>query len=1578
MPTEVGELRAKLSLDTSGFSSGIGTAFGKVKGFTTILNGALTQAVQGFKSATEQVYTLSKALDTATSRSDSFRATIKDSALALRSLQKEGGDLTNNLGSALPAGNYTEILGSMQQSMQSIAAITRSIYNGMYATAGATQQVTAATQQTSAASTQAAAATQRQAAATRQVNKAASTTRTQVASTTKEATRAASIFTRMSKDLNTSSRYAKDLKRIISGIVVSQAFYRIMGIMKSLVSDSISFMKNMEQSAISFKYLLGTDKEDALNYMSSLQDFAIASPLDTTAASKSTKMLMNMGFEAESVISLLQVLTDAAVVSGDEIGDTVYSLTLALGQMLQSGTVKAQEVRQLINANIPVLDILKEELKLNGKQVSAIGKQSVDSVTAVTAIINGLAKRYSGASKEMQETVAGSSSAIKDSFLVMFNVVAEGPYEKARKKIVSLSQAMQYLVSVARSTGAGGVFEALVPKDLQDPIRNLLGSLIQLGRAFSAVSSIIKTSFGYTMQLLAKIFAVILPYISTLVNGLAQLLRVMMTSNPIIKTFVGVLSTLVILGPIIKLFTILWRVLGFSSVVKFVTKEISFLTNAVKGLFITMAASPAGLIIGGIVGALLILITVSKRAREELGRLMASFGGGIKKFISSDKTVNKEAGIGFNPNDILQPTSDKNKKDADKYKQSLDKVAESFKEIGKEANGASKQISNSFNQSFDEIYGIDPKAAGDMGLGLGVGDIDLSGLEDFESAIQDFSDFKFDFSALPDAFMLEWQEMWKKIVGRLKELDFIPLLAGAIAGLATGSVWVGLATALAAFFWPELAAALGLSKTQAYSILHGTFAALLTGVLTKLAGGSLVQAGVYSLLAGTLVHDLFDAIANVQEGDTVGLTKNLLTLLGTAIGGVVGGLMSAGSPIGVAIGMLAGNMMAKLWQEMQKAIGPSATKVVSSGIAVVLAKVAGASSIHMAAAALAGTIVAGLFNALSDGILTDKERVNIAASNFFSVIASSLGLAFGGPMGALVGATLGNIAYSLAGQFYTNFRDGLAKENEVLTTVNTILSSVNTMYQKVDQNIIARKSVREGVQEDYDALSSLVDKAYELSDKKALSESEQTGLLALIAEINKQLPGLNLAYDSTTQSLNKQEGEVDALIKKTKDYYMLQAAQEDIIKIYKDIYQNEKAVAKAKEANTKAQEELNKANAAWDNSSFLDKVGLLGGYTLIGNIENAEETFNKTSTELQNLYTQQTTLTQELSYSQDAASKFNTALSQTPAVATSAANATTKELARIEPAAKKAAIVIPKSISAEKDNAKGAAQQVVNSTMSGLQFPAGTINGIGRTVPASLGTGITSNTSAATTAVETLVEVVTVPAKGIGALFQGFGNNIVEGLKNGIVQKKDNAVKAIQEWTDKIKEKFQNEFGIESPSKWFSAMSGYMIQGSVLGIKKETPKATKAMEGLSTDMKNASDLSALTDTSWLNTSYTAFADWGTKVADVLTLQLARVALVLQSMKQDMLSINDVDLSADYTANKSANIKKATAVTDGNIAQSILEELLPFLAKQNSAGGESLPPMYVGTLIADQAGLKELTRKVTLIQSNEQRRGGGNR
>jgi len=58
-----------------------------------------------------------------------------------------------------------------------------------------------------------------------------------------------------------------------------------------------------------------------------------------------------------------------------------------------------------------------------------------------------------------------------------------------------------------------------------------------------------------------------------------------------------------------------------------------------------------------------------------------------------------------------------------------------------------------------------------------------------------------------------------------------------------------------------------------------------------------------------------------------------------------------------------------------------------------------------------------------------------------------------------------------------------------------------------------------------------------------------------------------------------------------------------------------------------------------------------------------------------------------------------------------------------------------------------------------------------------------------------------------------------------------------------------------------------------------------------------------------------------------------------------------------------------------VANGLVSTLAPIMAQSNSGNSNNLPPLYVGTLIADDRGLRELYKKFEVIQLQENDRRG---
>lgn len=994
MATDVGTLQGKLELDMSGFNKAMNQAINLVRQFGQQLQGALgNSATQGFSATNSAVQSLAAEMLSLTTHANNLIAVL--------------GQVNTQL---------QGFLNTMQTS-SSLGANMNSAAQGAQNTANATGQVANNTQNASTGANQ----------LNNNLNRARRNARNTAQNTNGAATganKAANNAKKLSNNLQSASTFAANVKHILEGIMISQSFYRLLGIMQDLVSNANQFMTYMEQSAVSFKYLIGS-AEDANGFLTALQDFAVSSPLDMQGATKSARMLMTMGVEAENTIGVLRVLTDAAVVAGGDMEDSIYRISLALGQMLQSGTVKAQEIRQLVNANIPIFEILQEELGLTAKQVANIGKEGINSATAVNAILRGLQKRFQGASKDMQKTLTGALSACKDSFYVLYNIAMQGPFNAIREKVVALSEALQYLAQVARNFGMGGVFEAIVPEWLQPYIRNVIGALKQLGYALKYAALIAKDLFGAAFVELIQIFSLILPPITIFLNALLQLAHYLLQTYPILRYVLAAFLTFSILTKIGAIVAWFWKIMGLGKICLMVAKWVGTLMKALAWLAAVMVAHPAVLIFTLIAGAALAATGAIQKLINKFKELFAMIG---VKWAKMNKTLNEKLNIGYDPNKILQPVDKKDQDNADKYNGTLKNIAGSLEDVGDEANKAGKKLKQNFNQSFDEVYTINPSqdVANDLGLG-DIGNLDLSDaigqLDDFNTELGDLG--KFDFSGWDQDFMDEWGNMWQKIKDYLKKYSLGALLAGLLTTLLTGNPWLGLAAALAALFWPAICEKLGLTESQGQKVLGAALGALIGAVIAKITGAGLLTGALWAGIGALIFAGLWPAIQTyIDTGDwKASLSAIDFTLLFSGLGAAIG--LAIGGPAGAAIGASIGGLLGEgIGQTIKDLINGEDWQTILSSINWLPLGTALGASIGLIVGGPAGALIGAGIGALlgwigdqiNTGVTTGKWDFSSLGLGIGTGVGAAIGMCVGGPAGAAIGAGIGALVGWIGGK----------------------------------------------------------------------------------------------------------------------------------------------------------------------------------------------------------------------------------------------------------------------------------------------------------------------------------------------------------------------------------------------------------------------------------------------------------------------------------------------------------------------------------------------------------------------------------
>lgn len=677
MALNVGSLYAELTLDISKFSAGIGQATELVQNL-----GAQLQAALGTNTA-QSFTTLNRRLGNFMKRTTEVQDTIKN-------LKQTVADLTGST-----AFGFNEIGEQAAKSAENISKISNSLKTVETNLTSLQNQFTGMNEYLNSVVESARVATKELNNIVPNVQGAAKQTKNFSNAMNGASSSVRNTNSQIRKLRNQVFYFGKDIKRIVGGIIVSQMFYRTVNAIQDTVDSVIEFKNNMRQAAISFEYFLGS-REAAELFIEMMKDFAAITPFTVEQALNMSKRLMSAGFDPRYVKDIMTILTDAAAaVSKDasEMDQRLDRIILALTQIKTYGYLAGQEIRQLAEANIPVYQILREELGLSAEQMQNIGKLKIPAEVGIAAILRGL-QRYRGAAERFANEVPGMISTIKESLLIIADELFEGIYERYRGFIKNIRDRLNDLRQALREGGIGGFFERLFPPSVHQALRSIIGMFQALGQTIKNVWKLIVPFVSSIVQALVKFLGIIAPVVAgvfNLINWLFRLARQAYETSPFIQALAKVLSSLLIAVTVGRILIWFWGVVKLGAICAAVAQAVISLAKAIQYLYLAFTKNPLVGIIMLVAGALLSLALSSKTVSAWL-----------------DNLTRKLAGLaGVNVDEILVFHEQGNIEEfLEEFNKQLDDMKDSFKGIGNEASKAGKKIKDKFLAPFDEVYQV--------------------------------------------------------------------------------------------------------------------------------------------------------------------------------------------------------------------------------------------------------------------------------------------------------------------------------------------------------------------------------------------------------------------------------------------------------------------------------------------------------------------------------------------------------------------------------------------------------------------------------------------------------------------------------------------------------------------------------------------------------------------------------------------------------------------------------------------------------------------------------------------------------
>lgn len=173
------------------------------------------------------------------------------------------------------------------------------------------------------------------------------------------------------------------------------------------------------------------------------QELAINSPFTAEGVNNAFRMAMAYGFSAEEAQRLTEAMIDFAAGSGAS-EQVMGQIALALGQIEAKGKLAGQEVLQLVNAGLPVTQILAEAFGVTTAELVKMQQDGlIPAHEAIEAITVYLETNFAGAAERQATTWAGLQGTFADIKTMGLREFFGGMFEVLQPLAIELSNFLQ-------------------------------------------------------------------------------------------------------------------------------------------------------------------------------------------------------------------------------------------------------------------------------------------------------------------------------------------------------------------------------------------------------------------------------------------------------------------------------------------------------------------------------------------------------------------------------------------------------------------------------------------------------------------------------------------------------------------------------------------------------------------------------------------------------------------------------------------------------------------------------------------------------------------------------------------------------------------------------------------------------------------------------------------------------------------------------------------------------------------------------------------------------------------------------
>jgi tape measure domain-containing protein len=242
---------------------------------------------------------------------------------------------------------------------------------------------------------------------------------------------------------------------IAAGLVSGAIFYKIAQGISQISREALTATADWERMSLTMESLVARELRiadstltmtDALalageksqELLGWVQSLAINSPFDMEGVMTTYRQALAFGFTSDEGQQLTQVLVDMSAGMG-LTSDKMQLVSYALGQIRQSDRLLMQDLRQLMNAGVPVNDILQEM----GYSLADVGVEAISTSEFLEVFNRKMGEDFEGAAKRQATSWAGLLNTFSDLKKMGLRNLFEGIFEALQPLAVELSTWLQ-------------------------------------------------------------------------------------------------------------------------------------------------------------------------------------------------------------------------------------------------------------------------------------------------------------------------------------------------------------------------------------------------------------------------------------------------------------------------------------------------------------------------------------------------------------------------------------------------------------------------------------------------------------------------------------------------------------------------------------------------------------------------------------------------------------------------------------------------------------------------------------------------------------------------------------------------------------------------------------------------------------------------------------------------------------------------------------------------------------------------------------------------------------------------------